>query len=269
MSSFLNDVPTYYVLGTRLYALQIPELISAVEDWIRLRQPARAVFFANAHVVSEGLRDCAFRAVLEGADVIVPDGSPLIWIGRRKGFDLPRRVYGPDFLLEFCRDTYSRGHAHFFYGGAPGVAESLAERLQSEFPGLKIAGTFSPPFRKLTPEEDQTILSMINHSGADLLWVGLGAPKQENWIHQHKQSLRVPAILAVGQAFDIHSGRRRPVPRVLAASGLEWLYRLVLEPRRLWRRYLIGNAVFLGALAKEALFARNTVTSGVKGPGLE
>ena len=244
-ASLSHEKLFFHALGTRINALQIPDVISEMETWIR--DPARTHFIAvaNVHVVMEAWHDKSFNEVLTGAGLCVPDGMPLIWLGRLKGHVLPRRVYGPDLLLEFCRATHGRGYRHFFYGGAPGAPEALAEHLKKQFPQMNIAGCFSPPFHPITPDEDAHHIEMINQSGTDILWVGLGCPKQERWMYVHRDRLRVPVLVGIGQAFDIHSGRSKQAPAWLRNHGGEWLYRLLSEPRRLWRRYLIYNSEFI------------------------
>ena len=240
-----SQKPSISALGIRIFALQIPDVTSQMEMWICKSQRTHFIAVANVHVVMEAWHDKSFKKALNGADLCVPDGMPLIWLGRLRGHTLPRRVYGPDLLLEFCRATHEKGYRHFFYGGAPGVPEALAKQLKLEFPQIKIAGLFSPPFHAVTPEEDAKHVELINQSGADVLWVGLGCPKQERWMYEHRDRLRVPVLVGVGQAFDIHSGRSKQAPAWLRNHGGEWLYRLLSEPRRLWRRYLIYNSQFI------------------------
>lgn len=237
--------PSFRALCTRINALQIPDVISQMETWIRNPERAHFIAVANVHVVMEAWHDKSFNEVLAGAGLCVPDGMPLIWLGRLRGHILPRRVYGPDLLIDFCRATHEKGYRHFFYGGAPGVPEALAEQLKMQFPNIRIVGLFSPPFRAVTPEEDEKHVEVINQSGADVLWVGLGCPKQERWMYEHRDRLRVPVSVGIGQAFDIHSGRSKQAPAWLRNHGGEWLYRLLSEPRRLWRRYLIYNSQFI------------------------
>lgn len=240
-----HDAPTFRVLGVSLAALQIPGLIEQMETWIRQRNSWRFIAVTNVHVVMEARHDPSFRKVLEDADLCVPDGMPLIWIGRLRGHALRRRVYGPDLLVDFCRETQHAGYRHFFYGGAPGVPEALAGKLTEQFPRLNVAGTYSPPFRRMTEQEELMVAEMIHQAAPDVLWVGLGCPKQEIWMQQHCDLLRVPVMVGVGQAFDIHSGRSRQAPSFLREHGFEWLYRLLAEPRRLWRRYLVYNSEFM------------------------
>src|SRR5690349_10099980 len=236
----MSDVPametaagTFSVLGIRVNAVQIPDAITWMERRIERRQGASYVAVTGMHGVSESRREPAFRAVLNAAGLVVPDGMPLVWIGRLRGFGLRRRVYGPELMLEFCRATADRRLRHFFYGGAPGVADALAQRMTERFPGLVVAGTWCPPFRPLTPEEDADVVARINASNADVVWVGLSTPKQERWMHQHRDVLHVPVLVGVGAAFDMHTGRVKQAPVWMREHGLEWFYRLVQEPRRL------------------------------------
>jgi len=246
-------LPSFSVLGVRVHAVQMDDAIATIEQWIASDRQTHFVSAATVHVVMESRRDRTYREAMLGADLCLPDGTPLLWIGRKRGYQLASRVYGPDLMFEFCRRTADKGYRHFFYGGAPGVPQQLASELKRRFPELVVAGAYSPPFRTLTIDEDAEVVRMINQAAPDLLWVGLGAPKQEKWIHYHRHSIQVPAMLAVGQAFDIHSGRVKQAPAWMSNYGLEWLYRLAKEPRRLWRRYLIYNAQFVCLVAAESL----------------
>jgi N-acetylglucosaminyldiphosphoundecaprenol N-acetyl-beta-D-mannosaminyltransferase len=247
---------SYRVLGVRFDAVQIPGVIARMEEWIAQREGAHYIAVSNVHVLMEARNSVSFRNVLDGADLCVPDGMPLVWVGRLRGQNLKHRVYGPDLFLSFCRETQAKGYRHFFYGGAAGVAEALAVKLREQFPMLEIAGTYSPPFRPLTPEEDAGVVDMINRASADVLWVGLGCPKQEIWMYEHRERLRVPVLAGVGQAFDIHAGRVRQAPRWMREHGLEWLFRLASEPSRLWRRYLVYNSEFVLSELAEILGVR-------------
>jgi N-acetylglucosaminyldiphosphoundecaprenol N-acetyl-beta-D-mannosaminyltransferase len=178
------------------------------------------------------------------------------WLGRRHGFEMRRRVYGPELMTTFCEQTATKGYRHFFYGGAPGVAEDLALRFVSRFSGVAVAGTYSPPFRALSPEEDCEVVAAINRSQADIVWVGLGTPKQERWMFEHRARLNVPVLVGVGAAFDLHAGRLKQAPAWMREHGLEWSFRLMAEPRRLWRRYLIYGSEFVFYIALEMLGLR-------------
>ena len=235
---------SFRVLGVIVDAVQIPAAIDRMCQWIEERRGSRYVAVTGMHGVSESRRDPTFRSILNSAGMVVPDGMPLVWIGRLRGFGLRRRVYGPELMLEFCRATSDRGLRHFFYGGAPGVADALAQRMTERFPGLVVAGTWCPPFRPLTPEEDADVVARINESNADVVWVGLSTPKQERWMHQHRDVLHVPVMVGVGAAFDMHTGRVKQAPVWMREHGLEWFFRLVQEPRRLWHRYIVLGSQF-------------------------
>jgi N-acetylglucosaminyldiphosphoundecaprenol N-acetyl-beta-D-mannosaminyltransferase len=228
---------TFSVLGVQVDAVQIPDVVRQMETWIAEGRACRSVVFTDMHGLSEANRDPQYKRIVNSADLVVPDGMPLVWLGRLRGHSVRRRVYGPELMETFCRETGSR-YRHFFYGGAVGVAESLAISLRKRF-HIVVAGTFSPPFRNLTEEEDRALLDRVHETAPDVLWVGLGAPKQEWWIHEHRSVLRVPVVLGVGAAFDFNSGRLRQAPPWMRENGLEWFFRLLIEPRRLWKRYLV------------------------------
>lgn len=247
---------SFKVLGVRVDAAQIPDVVNQLENWIDRRERCHYVAVTGMHGVTEALHDAGFRAVLNSADLTVPDGMPLIWLGRLKGHNLARRVYGPEFMMAFCEKTEGRGYRHFFYGGKPGVAEKLASVLSKRFPRFQLAGIYVPPFRPLSPEEDDAVVCQIEQAAPDVLWVGLSTPKQENWMNAHRGRLSVPVLVGVGAAFDIHTGELRQAPRWMREQGLEWLFRLCLEPRRLWRRYLVYGSHFVFSVALEQLGLR-------------
>jgi N-acetylglucosaminyldiphosphoundecaprenol N-acetyl-beta-D-mannosaminyltransferase len=246
------DVPSYRVLGVRVDAVQIPDAVEILERWIAQRGESQYVAVTGMHGVSEAMESEGFRRILANAGLVVADGMPLVWLGRLQGFDcMKRRVYGPEFMETFFRITGEK-YRHFFYGGGPGVAEELA-RVQQERYGIQIAGTYCPPFRPLTEAEEQEVKEAIEASEADAVWVGLSTPKQEKWMFEHRHSIRVPVMVGVGAAFDINSGRLKQAPSWAREHGLEWLYRLYTEPRRLWRRYLINGSKFAWAVFVEHL----------------
>lgn len=244
---------SFEVLGVRVDEAQIDDAIARSEAWISERKHCRYIAVTGMHGVMEAQHDPAFKNILNAADLVVPDGMPLVWIGRLRGCSLARRVYGPEFMWRFCKQAASKGCRHFFYGGALGVPDRLAKLLRHEFRGLQVAGVYSPPFRPLTPTEDEEIVAMINGARADVLWVGLSTPKQEWWMHRHRELLNVPVLVGVGAAFDIHSGVRRQAPAWVREHGMEWLFRLLQEPRRLWRRYLVNGPQFVFFLVLELL----------------
>jgi N-acetylglucosaminyldiphosphoundecaprenol N-acetyl-beta-D-mannosaminyltransferase len=240
---------SFQVMGVLASAVQISDVVARIEEWIGRRERCHSIAATGMHGIVEAQHDLSFKRILNTTDLNVPDGTPLVWMGRRCGHVLPRRVYGPDLLLAFCEVTKGKDYRHFFYGGEPGVAERLATSLQSRFPGMRVSGTFSPPFRPLNGNEEEEIAHLISSAAPDIVWVGLGTPKQERWMHEHKNLLRVPVLVGVGAAFDVLSGRRRQAPRWMREHGLECLFRLLQEPRRLWRRYLICGAQFIAYLA--------------------
>jgi len=232
------------VLETGISATSYSELVRLIAKWGRAGQQAW-VAICNVHAVMEAHKDPGFARVLNAAAVATPDGMPLVWALRRAGRTGQSRVYGPDLLAEFAK--FAAGEedlASYFYGGGRGVADELAAELGRRFPGFRVAGAESPPFRELTPEEDAAAVERINASGAKVLWVGLGCPKQERWMYAHREVIN-PVMIGVGAAFDFHTGRVRQAPRWMMRVGLEWLFRLAVEPGRLWRRYLLNNPHFL------------------------
>jgi exopolysaccharide biosynthesis WecB/TagA/CpsF family protein len=249
--------PTFDVLGVRTHAVQLEQVVDRMQGWIREKTGCHSIAATGMHGVVEAQHDPSFKGVLNATDLVVPDGMPLVWLGRRQGHPLRRRVYGPDLLLAFCEQSAGRDYRHFFYGGEPGVAERLAESLKMRFPGLNVVGTYSPLFRPLTAAEDEEIVALIGRAAPDVLWVGLGTPKQERWMHAHKDKLRVPVLVGVGAAFDMLSRRKRQAPRWIREHGLEWFFRLMQEPRRLWRRYLVYGAQFIAYLGLESLRLKN------------
>jgi N-acetylglucosaminyldiphosphoundecaprenol N-acetyl-beta-D-mannosaminyltransferase len=244
---------SFNILGVRVDAVQIPDVLSLMEEWIRQRDTCHYIAVTDMHSLMQAQHAASFKKILENADLVVPDGFPLVWLGRRKGFPLKRRVYGPELMERFCKETASRGYRHFFYGGAPGVAVDLAARLAARFPGLRIAGAFCPPFWPLTQKEDEAVSSMLNRSRADIVWVGLGAPKQERWMFEHQGRLAARVLVGVGAAFDFHTGRIPQAPSWMREHGLEWSFRLSREPGRLWRRYLVYGTQFVALVLLESL----------------
>jgi N-acetylglucosaminyldiphosphoundecaprenol N-acetyl-beta-D-mannosaminyltransferase len=238
-----SPIPRVDVLGVGVSAIDMEQALAAIAGWIERRE-RHYVCVTGVHGVMESRRDDELRRIHNASGLTTPDGMPMVWAGRRSGAAHMRRVYGPDLMLAVCERAVRRGWSSYFYGGAPGVAERLAERLAERFPGLKVAGTFSPPFRAATPAEDAATVEWIERAAPDLVWVGLGTPKQERWMAAYSQRLSAPVLLGVGAAFNIHAGLLPQAPRWMRRSGLEWLYRLAREPR-LAGRYLRNNPRFL------------------------
>lgn len=235
--------PAFKVLGVTVDAVQIPDVIDLMECWIAARSACHFIAFTGMHGITESLHDPLFKRILNSADLLVADGMPLVWLGRRHGYPLRRRVYGPELMETFCRKTGSR-YRHYFYGGGPGVADRLAEVVGQRH-GVRIVGTYSPPFRPLREEEKVEVDRRIQAAAPDVVWVGLSTPKQERWMHEYRQRLPVPLLAGVGAAFDMLAGRVKQAPAWMQENGLEWSFRLVQEPRRLWRRYLVIGPQFV------------------------
>jgi N-acetylglucosaminyldiphosphoundecaprenol N-acetyl-beta-D-mannosaminyltransferase len=202
------------------------------------------VCVTGVHGIMEAQSDAAFRGILNHSFLTTPDGMPTVWLGHIHGFKQMERVYGPDFMLGLCERSVDRGYRHFLYGGKPGVAEELRAALTERFPGLKIVGTYTPPFRPLTDEEENDLRTQLEASQADVLWCGLSTPKQERFMAQYCHRMPVKLMIGVGAAFDLLSGNLMEAPDWMKKAGLQWLYRLIKEPRRLWRRYLLNNPKF-------------------------
>lgn len=233
------------ILGTRVAAIDIPRTVSMIEGWIAEKEFGRYVCVTGVHGVMESLRSESIRGIHNRADAVVPDGMPLVWLGRLRGRRNMGRVYGPDLMLALLARSAELGLTSFFYGGAPGVADVLKQRMEERFPGLRVAGTWCPPFRELTGEEEKEAIDAINRAQPDLLWVGLSTPKQEMLMAAWSGRVRAKVMLGVGAAFDFHTGRVRQAPRWMQRMGLEWFFRLCMEPRRLAGRYLRNNPLFL------------------------
>jgi N-acetylglucosaminyldiphosphoundecaprenol N-acetyl-beta-D-mannosaminyltransferase len=193
----------------------------------------------------QGTRRQDVRDAYRQADICVPDGMPLTWVGRRRGYQEMNRVYGPDLMLSLLEESSRSGFTNFFLGGAEGVADDLAARMVKRFSGLEVVGTFCPPFRSLTDREQEDLIGRVNDLQPDLLWVGLGAPKQDLFMAQYHDTFKTKVMIGVGAAFDFHTDRVRQAPRWMMRNGLEWLFRLSVEPRRLGPRYFRNNPAFL------------------------
>lgn len=245
------------VLDVHISAIDMAHAVRTIEGWIENDTPDY-VCICTVHTVMECQRDPALRETVNGAGLRTPDGMPMVWLSRHAGHEHVSRVYGPDLMLELARRSPETGHRHFFYGGAPGVADELARRLEDRFPGLNVAGTHCPPMVSVGELESEETIREINDSGADIVWVGLGTPKQDWWVANHRPLLTAPVLIAVGAAFDFHTGRVRQAPTWMQRHGLEWLFRLSQDPKRLWRRYLIDNGLFVARLARREASLRST-----------
>ena len=258
----------YFVGPLRVTAFAFDDAVRAI---LAARDEAKRLsfHFCTAHSVAEASKSVALRTAFNADDSVnTTDGMPLVWVGRLKKHRV-ERVYGPDVMLAVLDRGREKGYRHYFYGGAPDIAELLATRMRARFPGLNVVGVESPPFRSLSAEESAEVVARINAASPDCVWVGLGAPKQEIWVHEYRRALHAAALLAVGAAFDFNSGVRRQAPGWMQRAGLEWFFRLMSEPRRLWRRYTLTNLTFLSVLLAEMwrdaankLRARSSVRRG-------
>jgi N-acetylglucosaminyldiphosphoundecaprenol N-acetyl-beta-D-mannosaminyltransferase len=235
------------VLGVGVSAITMTDALTQIDRWIATGA-RRYVCVTGVHGVMESQLDPALRNIHNRAGLVTPDGMPLVWLSRLHGHPRVERVYGPDLMLACCESSVAKGYRHFFYGGAANVPELLAARLQSRFPELIVAGSWSPPFRELTPAEEEAMIERIAEARPDIVWVGLSTPKQERWMARYVGRLPVPVMIGVGAAFDMHAGVKKQAPRWMQRSGLEWLFRLASEPRRLGARYLINNPWFVWRL---------------------
>lgn len=246
------NISTIDVLGVRVSAINMESALAAIGRWIA-QADKHYICVTGVHGVMASYRDPELRRIHNRAGLVTPDGMPLVWLGRLAGFRHVDRVYGPDLMWATCERFLDRNCRHFFYGGAPGVAERLTDRLRARYPSLQVAGTYSPPFRPLTEEEDDWVVRHINSTLADIVWVGISTPKQEYWMAQHSSDLLAPVLIGVGAAFDFNAGLKRQAPHWMQRSGTEWLFRCLTEPRRLGKRYLLNNPSFLYLILRQLM----------------
>ena len=242
------DLPRVNVLGVGVSAIDMQEALHRARRCIDERRKGY-ICVTGVHGVMEAQRDASFRAILNRSFLCTPDGMPTVWAGRLQGHRRMRRVYGPDFMLEMCRLSVGPSYRHFLYGGNPGVGEVLKQRLESMVPGINIVGSYTPPFRPLTSAEEDQLIEAVAAVDPDIVWVGLSTPKQERFMAHMIDGLDTRLMVGVGAAFDIHAGLLADAPQWMKSCGLQWLHRLVKEPRRLWRRYLTNNPRFLWDIA--------------------
>lgn len=249
-----KQIPSIQVLGNRVHMVQIPEVVKIMSHWIEQEpQKYHQIIVTGMHGVMAGHKNPNFKEILNSSDLFVPDGKSLIWIARYLGFPLKKRVCGPDLMQEFFKLANKRGYTNFFYGDTKEILDLLKKNLLAEFPDLKIAGSYSPPFRSLSQEEDAKIVDMVNQKKPDVLWVALGLPKQERWIFKHRDSLDVPVVAGIGAAFKFLSGKVKRAPTWIGECGFEWLWRFIHEPKKLWRRVLLDGPMFVGLVLLELI----------------
>jgi N-acetylglucosaminyldiphosphoundecaprenol N-acetyl-beta-D-mannosaminyltransferase len=254
------------VLGVRISAVNLESAVARIETAIA--EDAREyVCVRDAHGIVRCQGDAELRSAHNRAFLVTPDGMPLAWALKRAGHEDSSRVYGPDLMLAVLQAGRSEGHRHFLYGATADTLERLRTRLVEKFPDLRIAGSWAPPFRDLSAQEEEDLADRINRSGADVVWVGLGTPKQELWMARMRARLDAPVLLGVGAAFDFHAGLKRQAPRIIQRSGFEWAFRLGCEPRRLWRRYAAVVPSFLLLTLLQRLGLRQFPIEQAQGAG--
>jgi N-acetylglucosaminyldiphosphoundecaprenol N-acetyl-beta-D-mannosaminyltransferase len=242
------------VLGVRVDATSYSDAVDRILEWADHPQ-SRYVCVATVHTLMEAHDDRVFQGVVNGADLVTPDGMPLVWALWLLGVPEPTRVYGPDLTPLLCEAAARQGMPVGFYGGTPEVLKHMVEALQGQWPSLRVGYCWSPPFRPLTSQEEEEVVAAIKASGVRLLFIGLGCPKQERWMAAHRECLPL-VMVGVGAAFDFLAGRKPQAPHLLQRAGLEWAFRLVTEPRRLWRRYLYHNPRYLGLFTWQLIRTR-------------
>jgi N-acetylglucosaminyldiphosphoundecaprenol N-acetyl-beta-D-mannosaminyltransferase len=243
--------PRFAIGGVRIDAIRLADAIETIDAWVRERRRDYVVL-TGAHGVVEMQRDEELRAINNAAGLVTPDGMSVVWVGRLRGFRQIEKVYAPDLMRGVFAHGVQRGYRHFLYGGDEGVADLLAGKLRAAYTGIDVVGTHCPPFRPLTEEETADVAAGINASRADIVWVGIGCPKQERWMARFRPLLDASVLVGVGAGFDFLAGAKAEAPAWIKYSGFEWLFRLAFEPRRLWPRYSEVVPGFLRlALAEE------------------
>jgi N-acetylglucosaminyldiphosphoundecaprenol N-acetyl-beta-D-mannosaminyltransferase len=240
------------VLGVPVSVLTLDEAVATIDGWIASGE-REYVCTLDVHALMESQSAPDVRNIYRSAAMVAPDGMPLVWLLHRNGYRTADRVCGPDLMPALFRHSQRRGHRHFLYGSTDATLSLLQEKLGRIFPGAKIVGSYSPPYRALTREEEREVDRVVNAADPDIVWVGLGAPKQDRWMAAHRGSLKAPVLIGVGAAFDMLAGKITRAPRFLQRTGCEWMFRLAQEPRRLTRRYLESNSKFAIMLIGEKL----------------
>ncbi len=249
MTTRLLDIP--------VHAVDYTQSLRQIASWVdSKKRPPAYITQTNVYSLVIAQKDERCKEALSSADLSLPDGMPLVWLLRLKGSHVVSRIYGPDLMKLVSSEAAKRGWCCFLYGGKPEVLDRLKERLENLYPDIRIVGAYSPPFRDLTNEEENEVCAIINSAKPDILWVGLGTPKQDVWMFEHREKLNVSVMHGVGAAFDFLAGEVRQAPRWMMNAGLEWFFRLIMEPKRLWKRYTINNLLFLYYLFLE--------TTGIK-----
>jgi len=238
-----------YILGVKLYTTNYSDAASKIVAWA-VAGESRRVYAANVHMLMEAYDSQEFCDLVNSADLVTPDGLPLVWALRNKGYHDQQRVYGPTLMLELLNAAAAKGIKVGFIGSTKEVLSKLIKRMEKNFPDLVVSASIAPPFRSLNKEEDKQIIEQIQKSGVRILFVGLGCPKQEYWIASHYNKVQA-VMIGVGAAFAFHAGVVHQAPEWIQNMGLEWLFRLSQEPKRLWKRYIYTNPRFVYLLSRE------------------
>lgn len=245
-----TDNNGFRILNVRISAIDMNDACLAVEDAILKRQK-KYICVCPVSTIMECKRDKKALASVNSADLATPDGMAIVWIGKILGYKNIRRVYGPELMEKVCVISAKSGYKNYLYGSTQEVLNKLKERLINRYPGLVISGMFSPGFGPLSNDKDDKIVGEINNNAPDIIWVGLGSPKQDLWMYEYRDKLNAPVMIGVGAAFDFLAGTKPQAPRWIRNNGFEWLFRLVAEPKRLWRRYLVNYPLFIYYLLVE------------------
>jgi N-acetylglucosaminyldiphosphoundecaprenol N-acetyl-beta-D-mannosaminyltransferase len=251
----MRQEPRANILGVGISAVSMAQAVGQTMKFLET-DGVGYICVTGVHGIMEAQADEDLRSILNSSFLTTPDGMPTVWLGRHFGFGEMTRVYGPEFMLELCEASAEKGYRHFLYGGKPGVAEDLKRRLSERFAGIQIVGAYTPPFRPLTLEEEVEVEQLLHHGRVDILWCGLSTPKQERFMAKYLGRLPAKLMVGVGAAFDINSGHLRDAPHWMKRSGLQWLFRMFSEPRRLSGRYLRNNPRFLWLICLQLLGLR-------------
>ena len=246
MGEAAEAIPSIQILEAKVHMIQMPEVMGLMDHWIGVEHDRlHHVVNTGMHGIMEGHKNPDIIAILNSADILAPDGILAILIARVHGYRIKKQETGPDLLWRFSEIGHRKSYRYFFFGDTAETLGRLSGKISAEFPNVKIVGYNSPPFRQLTPEEDAAIVAEINEAGPDVLWVGLGMPRQEQWISEHRESLKVPVVVGAGASFKFIAGTVSRAPSLVCTLGFEWLWRLAQEPKRVWRRVLIDAPRFL------------------------
>ena len=252
MTTVVDPIPSISILGSRIHMVEIPDVVRLMDRWVGTESlTCHHVVNTGMHGIMEAHRDPKFKAILNAAALFAPDGILVVLLARFRGYPLAKKNTGPDLMWEFSKIASEKCYKYFLLGDTEETLHALVAQLTRAFPGLRIVGHHSPPFRPLTPKEDESIINAINEANPDVLWVGLGVPKQEWWISDHRDRLKIPVVVGAGASFKFLSGTVKRAPPWMRNRGFEWLWRLAQEPRRVWRRVFVDAPQFVSLVALE------------------